>query len=203
MHTTVASAPGGGQDDRVRPARSRDARPMPRPPLPAFAGPLCAALLIAGTAGCGEEPDNSRWEYTQAQTEGGDVAAVENAGTAVEAGEFNKFFPEQDGGFDMIAEQEKGGTAIWRLEQDETVLATFSITDLQTNPRAKQKFEDATMQIDGYPAVTQGRNTTALLVNDRYQVKALSKDDSFSPGDREAWLQKFDLAGLAAMDALR
>ncbi|MEM9703642.1 MAG: hypothetical protein AAF907_14480, partial [Planctomycetota bacterium] len=133
----------------------------------------------------------------------GDVTAVQNVGTAADPDAFNKFFPKEEGDFDMVPKQEKGGTAIYDLEKDEIVLCQFSITDLATNPRALTKFEDADMQIDGYPAVTQGSKTTVLLVNDRYQVKASSKEDGFSATDREAWLKKFDLAGLAAMDALK
>ena len=165
--------------------------------------PLCFALTVAGLSGCGEEPDNSRWEAEQARTEDGDVVAVQNKGTAVEAGEFNKFFPPQEGDFDRVFTQEKGGTAMANYEKDEVVMVTLSITDLATNPGAMDKFADPELEIDGFPAVTQGSKTTTLLVNDRYQVKAAGKDDGFSAADREAWLKKFDLAGLAAMDALK
>jgi len=37
------------------------------------------------------------------------------------------------------------------------------------------------------------------LVNDRYQVKILSRDPSFTKADRVQWLQKFDLKALAKM----
>ncbi len=121
---------------------------------------------------------------------------------AVDAGSFNKYFPEESGDYDMVPKQEKGGTAIWDLERDEVVLCQFSITDVAANPRALEKYKTAEMKIDGYPAVAEGSRTTAMLVNSRYQVKASSRDDSFSEADRKAWLNKFDLAGLAAMDAL-
>ena len=164
---------------------------------------LVAGLSPLGLCGCGEEPDYTRWEDTQEKSSADGAVAVQNAGTATDAGEFNKFFPEQEGDWDMIARQEKGGTAIWDLEKDEELMCQFSISDLATNPRALKKYEDADMEIDGYPAVTQGSKTTALLVNDRYQVKASSKSDAFSASDREAWLNKFDLAGLAALDAMK
>ena len=179
-----------------------DVPPMPRSlPVALLAAvlPLAPALLV----GCGEDPDYSHWEDTQAESSQEGAVAVENAGTAADAAEFNKFFPEQSGGFDIIYRQEKGGTAICDLEKDETLLCTFSITDLATIPSAKEKFATPDMEIDGYPAVKQGSKTTALLVNDRYQVKAASKDEGFSAVDREAWLNKFDLAGLAALDALK
>ena len=161
--------------------------------------PLAPALLT----GCGDDPDYGRWEDTQEKSAADGAVAVENAGTVTDAGAFNTFFPEQSGGWDMIARQEKGGTAIWDLEKDEELMCQFSISDLAGNPRALKKFEESETEIDGYPAVTQGSKTTALLVNDRYQVKASSKSDAFSAGDREAWLEKFDLAGLAALDALK
>jgi hypothetical protein len=53
------------------------------------------------------------------------------------------------------------------------------------------------MSIAGYPAVEQGQNATAILVNDRFQVKVLSRDPAFTKDDRAAWIEKFDLAGLA------
>ena len=161
---------------------------------------LCLSPLLAG---CADDPDYSRWEQTQEESSRDGAVAVENAGTATDASEFNTFFPEQAGGFDMIARQEKGGTAIWDLEKDETLLCTFSITDLATNESAKKKFADPDLEIDGHPAVRQGSKTTALLVNGRYQVKAAGKDEGFSAIDREAWLNKFDLAGLAALDAMK
>lgn len=211
---------------------------MLRPSL--VASLLLLPLTLAGLSGCGEEPDNSRWEDAQNRTTGGGVATADAddsddlsdddddfpevwvppgtepaddpaAGSGavadasdlpdegVDASNFNKFFPKQSGDYDMIARQEKGSTAIWDVERDETVLCKFSITDLAANPRALEKYRDAEMTIEGYPAVTQGSKTTALLVGGRYQVKALSQDDSFSAADREAWLKKFDLAGLAAM----
>ena len=36
-------------------------------------------------------------------------------------------------------------------------------------------------------------------MNDRYQVKVLSRDPAFTKEDRVAWLQKFDLKGLAQL----
>ena len=167
--------------------------------LLAAAVPLSSALLV----GCGEDPDYDRWEDAQEQSSADGAVAVQNAGTATDAGEFNTFFPEQYGDFDMVPRQETGGTAIWDVKKDEEVMVTLSVTDLATNPRALKKYEDPEFEIDGHPAVTQGSKTTAILVNDRYQVKASSKSDAFTAEDRKAWLEKFDLAGLAALDAMK
>ena len=172
---------------------------MPRPPFAALVLPL---FLAGASIGCQEEPDNTRWEATQAETEDGAVA-VANSGTAVDASEWNELFPEQEGDFDVVYKQEKRGTAIAHLEKDEVVLAQFSITDTAENPSARDKFADAVETIDGYPVVPQGRKSTVMLVNDRYQVKVASQDDSFTEADRKAWLEKFDLPALAAFDALK
>jgi len=193
--------------------------------------PFGLSLTLLALAGCGEKPDNTRWEETQNRTTGGGGTAVEDdlsddaddfpevwgesetdadaddgdvanasdlPGQALDASKFNRFFPEQFGDYDMVPKQEKGATAIWDLERDETVLCQFSVTDLAANPRALEKYRDADRRIADYPAVTQGSKTTALLVAGRLQVKASSRDDSFNATDRETWLKKFDLAGLAA-----
>jgi len=36
-------------------------------------------------------------------------------------------------------------------------------------------------------------------VANRYQVKVLSRDPSFTASDRKEWIEKFDLAGLAQL----
>ena len=170
---------------------------MPRP----LSVALFAAALSLSLAGCGEDPDYERWEATQEESSADGAVAVANADDATDAGEFNQFFPPQADGFDRVFTQEKGGTAIADYEMDEEVMVTLSVTDLTTNPAALNKYETPEFDIDGYPAVTQGSKTTALLVNDRYQVKASGKSDAVSADDRVAWLEKFDLAGLAALDA--
>ncbi len=75
----------------------------------------------------------------------------------------------------------------------------LSISDTKNNPAATAKFQQSTQKIAGYPAATLGNTQTSVLVNNRYQVKVLSRDPSFTPSDREAWLQKFDLNGLAQL----
>ena len=47
--------------------------------------------------------------------------------------------------------------------------------------------------------LNKGANITAVLVANRYQVKVQSRDPSFSASDREAWLSKFNLGGLASV----
>ena len=174
---------------------------MPR----SSAAPFPAALLLPAVlllAGCGEEPDNSNWDATQAATEDGDTRAVDTVDGA-DGGDWNQFFPPQEGDWDRVYRQEKRGTATADYEKDEEVMFTITVSDTAENVSARGKFADAVMEIDGFPAVKQGSKTTAVLVNDRYQVKAIGKSDAFTEADREAWLKKFDLAGLAAFDALK
>ena len=78
-------------------------------------------------------------------------------------------------------------------------MAVLSIFDTISNPDATQKFQDSSQTIGGYPAVQQGSKGTAVLVGDRFQVKALSRDPSFAESDRETWLAQFDLDGLAQL----
>lgn len=73
----------------------------------------------------------------------------------------------------------------------------MSISDTLNNPTAKAKFASSTLKIANYPALEQGKTGTALLVGDRYQVKVLSRDPSFSAEDRASWLERFKLNELA------
>ena len=47
------------------------------------------------------------------------------------------------------------------------------------------------------PLVTVGKNQSALLVKDRYQVKVSSQ--VLDAEARKAWIGRFNLAGLAAL----
>ncbi|MCU0425086.1 MAG: hypothetical protein MUF71_05605 [Candidatus Kapabacteria bacterium] len=120
-----------------------------------------------------------------------------------EGGSFNKFFPKNEAGFDIIASQEKTGFAEYKLKKDGKDLAMIAISDVANNPQAADKFKTATKKIGGFPAVDQGSTATALLVGGRYQVKVLSRAPEFTKADREAWLQKVNLTGLAAFQAAK
>lgn len=118
-----------------------------------------------------------------------------------EGGSFNKFFPKNEPGFEMIASQEKTGFAEYKLKKDGKDLAMIAISDVANNPQAADKFKTATKKIGGFPAVDQGSTATALLVGGRYQVKVLSRSPDFTKANREQWLEKVNLAGLAAFQA--
>jgi hypothetical protein len=117
---------------------------------------------------------------------------------SVTGGSLNQYFPGDGDGYTVTFTQEKTGFAQADLEKDGSTVGILTINDTLNNPDAKTKFADAPMDIGGYPAVAQGSKSTAVLVGDRFQVKANSKADSFTPEDREAWLGKFDLDGLAS-----
>jgi hypothetical protein len=161
--------------------------------------PIVLSLTLLVTA-CSSEP--SKYDQVQKDTTGFRApAAVDKK--AEQGGTFNKFFPESQAGYEVVPSQEKKGFAEYKLKQDGTTLAMLTINDTISLPTAADKYQNATETIAGYPAVNQGTTATGLLVNNRYQVKVLSRDPSFSQEDRVAWLQKFDLAGLAQLEGAK
>ena len=99
----------------------------------------------------------------------------------------------------MAVGEEKDGFAEAKLKQDGNTVAMMSVSDTASNPSATTKYQNSQRSIAGYPLAEVGSTATSLLVADRLQVKVLSRDDSFTASDREAWLEKFDLAGLAKL----
>lgn len=162
--------------------------------------PIVLSLLLFVTA-CAP---NSSSRYSQIQKETsrrGAPAAV--AKTAEQGSTFNKFFPGSTGTYEVVPAQEKKGFAEYKVNQNGKTVAMLSINDTLSLPTAAAKYKTSTEKVAGYPAVNQGTSTTGLLVNDRYQVKVLSRDASFTRDDRVAWLQKFDLRGLAKLESAK
>ncbi|MGF1461374.1 MAG: hypothetical protein ACFBSG_20400 [Leptolyngbyaceae cyanobacterium] len=160
--------------------------------------PIVVAAVLALTA-CSSSPP-SKYDAVQQETTGsGAPAAVEKG--AEKGGTFNQFFPESEGEFKVVPSQEKKGFAEYKLKRDGETLAMLTINDTISLPAAAKKYEAASQTIAGYPSVEQGSTATGLLVSDRYQVKVLSRSDSFTAADRAAWLEKFDLQGLAQLEA--
>jgi len=158
--------------------------------------PLCLSLLLFVTA-CTPATQSRYAEVQKETTQRGATPAV--AKKAEQGAKFNKFFPDGVKGYEVIPAQEKKGFAEYKVNQDGKNVAVLSISDTTSLPTAAIKYKSATDKIAGYPAVDQGTTATGILVNDRYQVKVLSRDPSFSRDDRVAWLQKFDLKGLAKL----
>lgn len=157
---------------------------------------LLVSVMLLVTACATEAPsrfDQAQQESTQKKT------GLAVAKDATQGSSFNKFFPPTQAGFERVYTQEKKGFAEAKLKKGGKEVAVMSISDTQgttggANPTAK--FQNSNLTIGGYPAVTQGKNSTALLVGDRYQVKVSSRDASFTQSDREAWLKKFNLRGI-------
>ena len=170
--------------------------------------PFLISVLLLVTS-CGQTQAPSRWDKAQqestqkpgkAQQTTADKSNASNQNLpkkAVAGGKLNKYFPSSGGGFDRVFAQEKSGVALANLKKDGKTVAVLSISDLAGNPSAGKQYQQSTKQIAGYPAVNQGANMTAVLVANRYQVKVQSRNPSFTANDREAWLSKFNLGGLA------
>ncbi|GAB4230637.1 MAG: hypothetical protein Kow00121_59400 [Elainellaceae cyanobacterium] len=158
--------------------------------------PVVFSLLLWIT-GCTSQP-SSPYSQVQQETSGRNAPSAV-AKTAEQGATFNQFFPGSTGSYTVVPAQEKKGFAEYKLNQDGKTVAMLAITDTSSVPSAAAKYQNSTETIAGYPAIEQGTTATGILVNDRYQVKVLSRDASFTRDDRVDWLQKFDLRGLAQL----
>jgi hypothetical protein len=157
---------------------------------------LLLSVLLLTTACTPKEPgrfDQVQQESTQ-QKRG--QAVVENA---TQGGEFNKFFPTADDDYERVFTQEKKGFAEAKLKKDGKELAMLAISDTASTPTTAASYSNSTTKIAGYPAREIGNTQTAVLVNNRYQVKVISRDPSFTASDRAEWIEEFNLDGLATL----
>ncbi|MDX2215721.1 MAG: hypothetical protein SFY66_20835 [Oculatellaceae cyanobacterium bins.114] len=158
--------------------------------------PILLSLLLLVSA-CRSPAEPSPFAQTQQETTQRDAPAAVSA-EAQAGGQFNPFFPRSVEGYEIVPAQEKQGFAEYKVNQNGVNVAMLAISDTTGTPAAA-KFEGTPLAIAGYPAVEQGQNATAILVSDRYQVKVLSRDPSFTKEDRAEWLTKFNLDGLAGL----
>jgi hypothetical protein len=158
--------------------------------------PVLLCLLLTITA-CTPKASSPYSEIQKETSRRGAPAAV--AKTAEQGATFNQFFPNGTRGYEVIPTQEKKGFAEYKVLKDGKTVAMLSISDTSSIPAATAKYRSSDLKIANYPAADQGTNATGLLINDRYQIKVLSRDSSFTRDDRIAWLQKFDLRGLAKL----
>lgn len=156
---------------------------------------LLVSLVLLVSACTPDQP--SRYDQVQQETSGKNAPSAV-ATEAEQGSSFNKFFPRSVSGYNVVPSQEKKGFAEYKVNQGGKTVAMLAISDT-TGTGAADKFQNSTMKIAGYPAVEQGSTATAILVNDRFQVKVLSRDASFTKEDRADWIQKFDLKGLARL----
>ncbi|WNZ25487.1 hypothetical protein HJG54_23305 [Leptolyngbya sp. NK1-12] len=155
--------------------------------------PLLLSLLLASACA---PPAPSRYEQTQQETTQRNAPGAV-AKEATQGAKFNQFFPRSVSGYQIVPAQEKKGFAEYKVNRGGKNVAVLSISDTTGVAGAADKFQGSATKIAGYPAVEQGQNITAILVNGRYQVKVQSRDPSFTKNDRVAWIQKFNLQGLA------
>jgi hypothetical protein len=155
---------------------------------------LCATLAIAG---CQTKAPSQFDQVQKDSTARNATPAV--AKDATKGGEFNKFFPKGQDGYERVYTQEKKGSAQAKLKKDGKELAMLAVSDTKGVPGAADKFTNAKTRIAGYPSVDMTDSQTSILVNDRYQVKVISKAPSFDKEDRTEWIEKFDLAGLSKL----
>ncbi len=155
---------------------------------------LVMLLLITG---CTQAPPSPFDQAQQESTQRDATPAV--VSDATQGSEFNKFFPSSEPGFERVYTQEKKGFAEAKLIENGKDVAMLAISDTASVPAAAAKFASSTSEIAGYPALEIGSTQTAVLVADRYQVKVLSRDPEFTAADRQAWIAKFNLDGLAQL----
>lgn len=157
--------------------------------------PVLLSLMLLVSA-CSGAQAPSQFDKTQQETsqKGAPPAVADNA---QQGSKFNRFFPRSVPGYEVVPAQEKQGFAEYKVNKGGKNVAMLAISDTTGTPAAN-KFQQSTQKIGGYPAVEQGQTATAVLV-DRYQVKVLSRDPSFTKADRATWLTKFNLNGLASL----
>ncbi len=158
---------------------------------------VCLSCCLLFISGCATQPPSPYAQVQQESTERGAPKAI--AKEATQGSEFNTFFPKVTNGYERVYTQEKKGFAEAKLKKDGKEVAMLSISDTASLPAAAQKYAQSTEQIAGYPTVEVGNTQTGVLVADRYQVKVLSRDPTFTKGDRQTWAAQFDLDGLAKL----
>ncbi|MGB0563965.1 MAG: hypothetical protein ACPGVO_19520 [Spirulinaceae cyanobacterium] len=159
-----------------------------------FSSLLLSTLLLL--AACTAAPPSDFQAAQDASTERGATAVADDT---TQGQKLNRFFPQSEGDYDVVYTQEKQGFSQAKLKQAGTELAVLSIADITSNPTAADKYDASTATIQGFPTVEQGQNGTGVLVADKFQVKAQSRSETFSASDRQQWLEKFDLNGLASL----
>jgi len=157
--------------------------------------PLLLSTLLFATACASKtspyaqvQKDTTRWNAPSAV-----------AKTAEQGATFNQFFPDHVQGYEIVPAQEKKGFAEYKVNRDGENVAVISISDTTSLPTAAIKYQSSDFKVGDYPAVDQGAMATGLLINNRYQVKVLSRSPAFTRDDRIAWLEKVDLKGIALL----
>jgi len=157
---------------------------------------LLLSILLVTTACSPKQPGrfNQAQQDSSRQRSGQAVAKK-----ATQGSDFNKIFPTSAGGYQRVFTQEKKGFSEAKLKKDGKEVAVLSISDTSSIPSTAAKYSNSTAQIAGYPAREIGNTSTAILVNDRYQVKISSRSASFTASDRQDWIEKFNFNGFTRL----
>ncbi|HHO54185.1 MAG TPA: hypothetical protein ENK18_25775 [Deltaproteobacteria bacterium] len=153
---------------------------------------------MASTAlACGSTPEPTRWDDAAGEIDEGKVDKP--IGSIVAGSAFNALLPA-DGFKDhaRVFTQEREGYAEADYKLDGETVVTVSISDTRNNPSARNKFSDAKEELGGYPLVERGSNSSMVLVNDRFQVRASSR--SLGASERKEWLGAASLDQLAGLN---
>jgi len=157
---------------------------------------LVLTIVLIAPA-CRDNEPSSRFESAQQQSTQPKATAV--AEDSVKGEKLNRYFPNATNSYQIVYTQEKRGFAQAKLKENGEELALMSISDIANNPSASKKFKTSSDRINNYPVVNQGTKATAVLVNNRYQVKMVSRSNRFNETNRKQWLEKFDLDTLAQL----
>jgi hypothetical protein len=138
----------------------------PAEPPPPQRGAPPAMRQPAGMPGLPPDPRAGRPGTAPASNPGrtvgsGSVGISSLPAKPVSGSALNKFFPSG-----VTFTQEKNGFSMANLKGG----GTIAITDLASNPSARDKFKMSSESVSGYPASRVGQQGLAVLVGDRYQV---------------------------------
>lgn len=162
---------------------------------------LFRTLTLAGALAlfaCKKEPD--RWEAAKQQAEIAQEAKKDAPPVVVtETNSFNKAFPSEAAtSAKRTFRTDKPGFAdAVYTGADGQELCVVTISDTNSDAAVKAKYASASEKLGSYPLTTLGNTMSSVLVADRFQVKVSSK--TLTPEVRKDWLQKVDLAALAAL----
>jgi hypothetical protein len=157
-------------------------------------------LSLVALGGCKKEPDRFEAAAAQAEKKAEEKAVARDNGTLpveVKGAVLNAVFPTSGAEGTVVFTAEKEGYAEANLNDGSgNKIAMLAVGDLSQDPEAKTKFAAATDTINGSPVITVGKNQSAMLVNNKFQVKCSST--TLDAAARRAWLEKFDLKALAS-----
>jgi len=154
-------------------------------------GALLALFLLSG-GGCARRPQ---------PPSSSPPAAPPAPVTLVPAAELKKAVPRLPAPFQPVLFLERPGTVTYHVRKGGSLAATLSVRDLSGKDSVRRGlFQGAGQEVQGYPAVpTSMGGGLAVLVGDRFQVEVVSLSPSVGQKRRDAWLDAFDYARLAAL----